>query len=86
MMGKDHTIFAVEDGLVKFEKSAVRSRICITALPDSQPEDLGPVVETRRTRKYAKCVLGRGDSQAGCLAEETDSCISLLLGTPRAAS
>ena len=86
MMGKDHTIFAVEDGLVKFEKNAVRSRICITAMPDSQPEDLGPVVETRRTRKYAKCVRAwprRGRLPSG----ETNSCPSLaLVGIPRAAS
>jgi len=53
MMGKDHTIFAVEDGLVKFEKSSVRQRISIV---QPQPVDESvPVPETRRTRKYAKC-------------------------------
>ena len=53
MMGKDHTIFAVEDGLVKFEKSSVRQRISIV-----QPEPVDESIvlpETRRTRKFAKC-------------------------------
>ncbi len=62
MMGKDHTIFAVEDGLVKFEKSSQRARICVVAPSDAHAEDTGPVAETRRTRKFAK-FPPRGNSE-----------------------
>jgi hypothetical protein len=54
MMGKDHTIFAVEDGLVKFEKNAVRSRICVVQPLDEPEEGAAPAVSTRRTRKFAQ--------------------------------
>jgi hypothetical protein len=53
MMGKDHTIFAVEDGLVKFEKSAARARISVVQPLDEAQED-APKADTRRTRKFAK--------------------------------
>ena len=54
MMGKDHTIFAVTDGMVKFDRSATRARICIVPLI----EEAEPAVkaDTRKTSKYAKCV------------------------------
>jgi hypothetical protein len=57
MMGKDHTIFAVADGMVKFDKSATRARICI--VPVEEVAEDAPKVETRKTRKYAKCVPAR---------------------------
>ena len=69
MMGKDHTIFAVEDGLVKFEKSSVRQRISIV-----QPEPVdesAPVVDSRRTRKYAKCAPACGCALQRCALELT---------------
>ena len=54
MMGKDHTIFAVEAGMVKFEKSSQRQRISIVAhVEEEETVASGPVVETRRTRKFA---------------------------------
>ena len=51
MMGKDHTIFAVEDGMVKFDRSSVRARICVVA-----EEEYVPAKDTARARKFAKCV------------------------------
>ena len=51
MMGKDHTIFAVEDGVVKFDRSSVRARICVVA-----EEEFVPTKDTARARKFAKCV------------------------------
>ena len=51
MMGKDHTIFAVEDGVVKFDRSSVRARICVVA-----EEEYVPTKDTVRARKFAKCV------------------------------
>ena len=51
MMGKDHTIFAVEDGVVKFDRSSVRARICVVA-----EEEYVPTKDTARARKFAKCV------------------------------
>ena len=50
-MGKDHTIFAVEDGVVKFDRSSVRARICVVA-----EEEFVPTKDTARARKFAKCV------------------------------
>jgi hypothetical protein len=58
MMGKDHTIFAVTDGVVKFDRSATRSRICVVPL-EEVAEPAAPA-DTRKTRKYAKCVAARG--------------------------
>lgn len=54
MMGKDHTIFAVEDGLVKFDKNAVRARIMVVQPLDEPEEGAAPAPETRRTRKFAQ--------------------------------
>jgi hypothetical protein len=52
MMGKDHTIFAVENGMVKFDRSSVRARIMVVPVPEV--EEGAVVADTRRTRKYAK--------------------------------
>ena len=54
MMGKDHTIFAVTDGMVKFDRSATRARICI--VPVVEEAEPAAKADTRKTRKYAKCV------------------------------
>jgi large subunit ribosomal protein L27 len=55
MMGKDHTIFAVQDGMVKFQKSAVRARICVVDFEEPTAEELAaPKPDTRRTRKFAQ--------------------------------
>ena len=54
MMGRDHTIFAVEDGMVKFDRSSVRARIMV--VPKEEAADAAPAKETARTRKFAKCV------------------------------
>jgi len=53
MMGRDHTIFAVEDGMVKFDRSSVRARIMVVK---EEAADAAPAKETARTRKFAKCV------------------------------
>jgi hypothetical protein len=57
MMGRDHTIFAVEDGMVKFDRSSVRARIMV--VPKEEVADAAPAKETARTRKFAKCVALR---------------------------
>jgi hypothetical protein len=65
MMGKDHTIFAVADGMVKFDKSATRARICIVPVAE-EAEDAPPAPETRKTRKYAKCVTRGAPARKRC--------------------
>ena len=65
MMGKDHTIFAVADGMVKFDKSATRARICIVPVAEGA-EDAPPAPETRKTRKYAKCVTRGAPARKRC--------------------
>jgi hypothetical protein len=72
MMGKDHTIFAVEDGMVHFDRSATRARICI--VPVAEVPEGAEVKSTRRTRKYAKCVpegVAAARAPRGCGAPQT---------------
>ena len=78
MMGKDHTIFAVADGMVKFDKSATRARICI--VPVEEVAEDAPKVETRKTRKYAKCVPAESSTDsagAGGAARRADAPLRL---------
>lgn len=59
-MGKDHTIFAVIDGMVNFQKTTVRRKISVVpfavveAAEGAAAAAAGPAVETRRTRRLAK--------------------------------
>lgn len=67
-MGKDHTIFAVIDGLVHFQKSSVRRKISVLPVPEVA-EDAPPPADSRRTRRLA-AYPPRGAMLAAAVAAE----------------